>query len=212
MVTDNRSAIAGKYPQQFPLEIACILDEGNITVASTAYDRANTKDKSYVFATELEEGDYVALSNEEVNTYAGTGGIPVVERAVTTEKLVIGKLVSAPKPLRELPATSTLANSWTKRLAAKYYRIAKLQVIAGITEVTKATVMCNAGNACEIGVGGTLKLNIVDAYANHCLTFDSVANGGTGVIPFHYVPTGSDGDEYTILCGINDLLTAIAGA
>ena len=212
MGTDYRSAIAGKYPQKFPLEIACILDEGEITVASAAYDRANTKDASYVFQYELEEGDYVALSNEIDNTYVATGGIPVVERAITTEKLVIGKLVSAPKSLRELPAISTLADSWTKRLAAKYYRIAKLQVIAGITEVTKATVMCDAGNACEIGVGDTLKLNIIDAYANHCLTFDSVGSGGTGVIPFHYVPTGSNGDEYTILCGINDLLTAIAGA
>lgn len=209
---DNRSAIAGKYPQQFPLEIACILDEGDITVASTAYDRANTSDASYVFQYELEEGDYVALSNEEDNTYVKTGGIPVVERAVTTEKLVIGKLVSAPKPLRELPATSTVANSWTKRIDAKYYRIAKLQIHAGITQVTKATVMCDGTNPCEIGVGDTLKLNIVDAYANHCLTFDSAGSGGTGVIPFHYVTDGSNGDEYTILCGINGLLTAIAGA
>ena len=212
MADDHRSAIAGKYPQQFPLEIACILDEGTITVANTAYDRANTKDKSYVFEYELEEGDYVALSNETDNTYVATGGIPVVERAITTEKLVIGKLVSMPKVLRELPATSGVADSWTKRLAAKYYRIAKLQILAGITEVTKATVMCDGSHACAIGVGDTLKLNIVDAYANHCLSFDSVTTGGTGVIPFHYVEAGSNGDEYTILCGINDLLTAIAGA
>lgn len=211
-MTDERSAIAGKYPQQFPLEIACILDEGTITVASTAYDRANTKDASYVFQYELEEGDYVALSNESDNTYVAAGGIPVVERALTTEKLVVGKLVSAPKPLRELPATSGVADTWTKRIAAKYYRIAKLQLLAGITEVTKATVMCDGSTACEIGVGDTLKLNIADAYTNHCLSFDSVANGGTGVIPFHYVSAGSNGDEYTILCGINDLLTAITGA
>ncbi len=212
MATDYRSAIAGKYPQQFPIKIPCILDEGTITVASTAYDRANTKDNSYVFQYELEEGDYVALSNEEDNTYVATGGIPVVERALTTEKLVVGKLVSTPKVLRELPATSGVADTWTKRLPAKYYRIAELQLLAGITEVTKATVMCDNSHPCAIGVGTTLKLNIVDAYANHCLTFDSVASGGTGVIPFHYAPAGTDGDEYTILCGINDLLTAIAGA
>lgn len=210
-MTDYRSAIAGKYPQQFPLEIACILDEGEITVASNAYDRANTSDASYVLQYELEEGDFVALSNEEDNTYIATGGIPVVERA-QAEKLVIGKLVSAPKPLRERPATSGVADTWTKRIDAKYYRIAKLRILAGITQVTKATVMCDGTNACEIGVGETLKLNIVDAYASHCLTFDSVTSGGTGVIPFHFVPALTDADEYTILCGINGLMTAVAGA
>jgi hypothetical protein len=211
-MTDGRSAIAGKYPQQFPLEITAILNEGAITVTSTAYDRANTSDAAYAFAAELVEGDYVALSNDTDNTYAATGGIPVVEKAVNGEQLVIGKLVSAPHALRALPASSGVADTWTKRLAAKYYRLAKLQVHAGITEITKATVMCNGSNACAIGVGSTLKFNITGAYGDHCLSFDSAASGGTGVIPFHYVAASSDGDEYTILCGINDMLTAVTGA
>jgi len=211
-MTDNRSAIAGRYPQEFPLRITCLLSEGAITVADRAYGRDNAYDKSYTFAAELRENDVVALANDAENTYEATGGLPVVERAVNAETLVIGKIVSAPHWLRAVPATSGVADTWAKQLAAGYYRVALVELWAGITKVEKATVMCNGSNACVPGVGTTLKFNITGAYEDHVLSFDSEASGGVGVIPFHYVGAGSDGDEYTILCGITGPLIAATGA
>jgi len=210
-MTDYRSAIAGSYPQQFPLKIACILDEGNITVTDRAYDRGGTYEAAYAFASELREGDYVALSNNTVNTFVAAGGIPVVERAVTAEKLVIGKLVSAPKHLAALPANDAAADSWSERIASHYYRIAQLEVHAGITKIEKATFMCNGSNACAIGVATTLNFNITGAYSDHILSFEGASANGVGAIPFHYAPATTDGDEYTILVGINGLMYSVTG-
>lgn len=191
--------------------MTCILNEGAITVG-TAYDRANTSEKTYAFAAELQEGDIVGLANDAENTYVATGGIPVVERALNGETQVIGKLISTPKPLRALPVDTAAADSWAKRLAGTFYRIGIVEIWAGITKIEKATVMCNGTNACVPGVGATLKFNITGAYGDHALSFDSEASGGVGVIPLHYVAAGSDGDEYTVLVGINGLLIAATGA
>jgi len=204
------SAIAGKYPQAFPLRITCILDEGEITVTDRAYDRAGTYEAAYAFELELREGDVVALSNETDNTYVATGGIPVVERAQTAEALVIGKLVSAPKNLIALPANDAAANLWSERIAGKYYRIALIEVWAGITKIEKATFMTNNSNACVPGIPGTLHFNITGGYSDHCLSFDAGASSGVGAIPLHYA-AGADGAEYSILVGINGLIYAITG-
>ena len=110
------------------------------------------------------------------------------------------------------PAASADADTLTERFAGKYYRVAIVEFYGGITKLKDAEIMCNGSNACVQGVGTTLKYNITSGSADHDLCFDSEASGGTGVIPFHYVAAGTDGDTYTALVGITGLLTAATGA
>jgi len=210
-MADNTSTFTGTYGGGLPLTV--ILNEGAITVG-TSYDGIGTKATSYTFASELAEGDYVAISNDSGNTFTATGGIPLVETAVNGEGLVIGKIVSTPV-FEQKPANSAAADTLAERLAGKYYRVAVVEFMAGITSVQKATVMCDGTNATVPGVGSTLKFNITSGYSTSIengLQFDSAASGGTGVIPFHYVPSGTNGDTYSCLVGITGLLTSVTGA
>jgi len=208
-MTAATSTIAGNYPGG--IRITCILEEGNPTVGSQHYSQVGFYNTALTYASELYEGDVVALANDSDCTFTATGGIPVVEKASNGETLVIGQIVSAPK-MKKFPAASSDADSLAKRLAGKYYRTAIVELWGGITKVTTATVMCNGTNACVPGVGTTLNFNITSSYAAHGLCFDSASANGTGVIPFHYVPAGSDGDTYTILCGITGPFYAATGA
>lgn len=208
-MTDNTSSIAGNYAGG--IVITCILDEGAPTVSSTSYDQLGQSAKGLTWASELAENDIVAISNDTANTYAATGGLPVVEKPVNTETLVIGQIVGTPR-LMAFPAASADADTLAERLAGKYYRVANVMIFGGITAVREATIMCDGSNACVPGVGTTLKYNITSGATNHELSFDSAASGGVGVIPFHYVPAGSDGDTYTCLVGITGLLLAVTGA
>ena len=111
------------------------------------------------------------------------------------------------------PATDAAANDLDERLDGKYYRCANVEIMGGITSIQEATVMCDGGNATAPGVGTTLKFNITSGYAaNGKLQFDTASSGGTGVIPFHTVPTGTDADTYTCLVGITGLMTSVTGA
>jgi hypothetical protein len=44
------------------------------------------------------------------------------------------------------------------------------------------------------------------------MQLDSAASGGTGLIPFHYVAAGTDGDTSSCLVGVTGLITAVTGA
>ena len=192
------------------LVVTCILDEGNPTVSSSSYDVLGEKQTTMTFASELDEGDWVAIANDSVVLYDVCEGAPVVQKAVDTETLVIGRIVSLPRTLN-MPATSALGDSLTKRLAGKYYRYANVEIMGGITSIQEATVTCDGSNATVPGVGTTLTFDISAGYAaNGQLQFDSSASNGTGVIPFHNIPTGSDGDTYSCLVGITGMLYAVA--
>ena len=208
-MADNTSSIAGNYPGG--IVVTCILDEGAPTVASTSYDQLGQSAKGLTWASELAEGDMVAISNDTAGTYVACEGLPLVEKAVDGETLVIGQIVGTPR-LMAFPAASADANTLAERLAGKYYRVANVKLMGGITAIQEGVVMCDGTNACVQGVGATLKLNITSTYANHKLTFDSAASGGVGVIPFHYVPAGTDGDTYSCLVGITGMLIAATGA
>lgn len=212
-MTDARSTIAGSYPGPNNCKITCILDEGTGTVSSTVYDQTGLSAKGLTWGSELEEGDYVALSNDTANTFVATGGVPVVEMAQNGETLVIGKIISTPK-LNKFPPTTASADTLAERLAAGYYRTAVVEILGGVTKIEKATVMCDGSNACVPGVGSTLKFNITSGYATTGagLQFDSASSGGVGVIPFHYCPAGTDGDLYSCLVGITALMIAVTGA
>lgn len=209
-MTDNRINIAGNFHTSPVPEITVILDEGNITVG-TGLGMGGRKETMYTLAAELYEGDWVALSNDTANTASATGLKPVVEKAQNGEALCMFEIVSI-DPAENYPASSAAADSLAKRLAGKFYRKARARVYGGVTAVVKADIMCNGSNACVPGVGATLVFNITSSYANHKLSFDSAANGGTGVIPFNYVAAGSDGDLASCLVGLTAEFTAATGA
>lgn len=206
-MTDYKEKYAGNYPGG--LRVTAILNEGAITVGARAYDQLGLLGKSYTFAGELYEGDIVAIANDADVTFAATGGLPVVEVPANTETLVIGQIVSTPKFVRQ-PATSGVADTLAKRLADKYYRVAVVE-FWGVTKIKDAIVTADGANALVPGVGATLKYNIVRGTAAHDLAFYAAASGGVGVIPFHYVPAGSDADTYTALVGITGMMYAVTG-
>lgn len=208
-MADNTSTYAGNYGGG--LVITCILDEGAITVADS-YDGMGTKAKSYTFASELYENNYVAISNDTANTFTATGGIPLVELPVNGETFVIGKIVGTPE-FKKKPANDAAANTLAERLAGEYYRVANVEIMGGITSIQKAIVMCDGSNATTPGTGTTLKFNIASGDGDgDGLQFDTAASGGVGVIPFHYVPAGTDGDTYSCLVGVTGLMTSVTGA
>jgi hypothetical protein len=212
-MTDNQSTIAGDYRGKGPV-IECILDEGAPTVSDGAFMATGETLRVATFSASynLEEGQVVAISNDTENTYAATEGMPVMERAVNAEALVLGKIVSKPG-WKVMPATTAAAATLALRLAGKYYRTALVEIqIPG--KLAAAQVMCDGTHACAPGVGATLKANITKMYTsgNDGYFFDSEASGGTGVIPLHYAPAGTDGDLYTVLCLVYGLLTAATGA
>ncbi len=210
-MTDNQSTIAGNYRGTGAI-IECILDEGAPTVTDVTHMETGETLRTLVFASPLEEGQVVAISNDTANTYAATEGMPVVERAQNGETLVIGQIVSTPK-LKAFPASSAAANTLAKRLAGKYYRTALVELhIPG--RIVAAQIMQNGTNALVPGVMATLAFNIASAYVTGArgYYFDAVAENGVGGIPLHYVAAGTDGDLATALVLMNGLTIAATGA
>lgn len=209
-MTDNTSAIAGSYAGSGPV-IECILDEGAPTYAATSIGQNGMLLKTATFASQLEEGMVVALSNDTACTYAATEGMPVVEKAANGESLVIGQIVSTPE-LKRFPSSAD-DDTLTERLAGKYYRTALVELhIPG--RVVKAEIMQDGSNALVPGVATTLNFNITSAYTsgNRGYYFDSAKANGVGCIPMHYVAAGSDGDTASALVLLTGLLYAATGA
>jgi len=215
-MTDNTSYYAGNYGRG--IVITCILNEGAPTVTGRTYDELGENAKGIVYASELTENDSVAIANDSSVTFDDCNGIPVVEKPSNGEQLVVGKIVGTPRIVKT-PPNSAAADTLSERISGGYYRIANVELMAGITSIQKATVMCDGSNATVPGDGTTLKLNITSEFdsdrfddGNNTMQLDTVASGGTGLIPFHYVPAGTDGDTYSCLVGVTGLITAVTGA
>jgi len=210
MATDNTSSIAGDYPGG--IRITCILDEGAPTIVES-FDTMGNEATAYTFATPLAEKQGVALSNDTAGTYAECGGIPLVERPVSGETLVIGRIVSTPK-LNNMPAVDADANTLAERLTGGYYRTALVELWAGITKVTEATVTLDGTNGVVQGVGTTLLYNLASSTPldDENLQLITAASTGVGLIPLHYIADATIGDTHTILVGITGMMIAITGA
>lgn len=211
-MTDNTSAIAGSYAGSGPV-IECILDEGAPTYAATSIGQNGMLLKTATFASQIEEGMVVALSNDTANTYAATEGMPVVEKAANGESLVIGQIVSTPELKRFPSSTDADDDTLAERLAGKYYRTALVELhVPG--RVVKAEIMQDGSNALVPGVATTLNFNITSAYTsgNRGYYFDSAVANGVGCIPMHYVAAGSNGDTASALVLLTGLLYAATGA
>lgn len=210
-MTDNRSAIAGVVGGG--IEITCILFEGAGTIRTGTYDQLGQKQTTITYATELAEGDIVALANDSDCTYGKTGGIPVVEKASNGEAFVVGQITGTPRQI-VFPTAAGQCDTLANQLTYKAYRVARVKMFPFQT-IMKASVRFNATDHGVITAGeaAKLKLNIAKTYTDHKLHLDVAANGGTGIIPLHYLGTNHvDGDFEDCLVGITALMTAITGA
>jgi hypothetical protein len=194
MPTDNTSKYAGFYATKE--RHTCILDEGAYTPADSE-DYTGRVVHVGTWATPISVGEPVALSNDSGNTYAATKGLILVERPVAAEALVIGRVVEIEK-FGNYPATAGVADTLTKRLAAKYRRTAKVELNFG-NKIEEVTILCDGSNALVPGVGATIKLDVSESVAAKKPIYAQCASGGTGIIPLHAVPAGSAGDTYSCL-------------
>lgn len=213
-MTDYRSNIAGDYADSAP-EITVWLNEGAVTVVSAGFGPGMRSQKFCTFATELREGDWVALANDAQCLYSALGPSPVVERALNTDSLTFIQLTGTPEPAK-MPDATADADTLAKRITGGFMRKCRAKIYGGITGVKKATVMANGTNATIPGVATTLNFNITSAYAagtvKNKLCFDSAAANGVGVIPLHYVPAGVDGDLYNCEVGLVAVMYSVTGA
>ena len=188
------STTSGDYG--FVRQVPVILKEGNITVSSSAYGPFG-KMTACTFASEICQGDIVALSTDTANTYDACGGNFVVDRIATTVDLAIGRIIDEPKWVRQ-PATSQ--DTWATMLAGNYYRIATVELFIPMS-IFKAAIVC--GNKAAITPGTTEKLDIgaSASLAAHGLSVVDVANGGTAnMIPLTYVAQAATG-SFSVLIG-----------
>jgi len=198
------SMIAGDFLGGLP--ITCILDEGTPTVTDRTYGPGGTYETGMTFASELRVDDVVTLSGATSNTYAACKGMPVVETVSNGDDKVIGIITSTPM-LVKMPATSTLGDSLTKRLAGQYYRVATVEVWGGITAIRTAHLKSLDAVAVVPGVLTTLDVDVSQSVADHDLVRNDIAAAaGRGFMPLHYAPKAAA--DVTILVGIVGLGSA----
>jgi len=179
----------------------CWLDEGAITVSSARGLGGGTV-PTVSGATEISLGMVVALSTDTGNTWANTGGSPVVTRITNGTDLVIGVIISEPEEMERKPATQTIAtaaNSIALRLAGKYLRSATVW-FPNVTAMTQAKLVCaNAGNVTP-GTKEILKLDVSECVAGGGITVNDVANSGSpNIVSMHYQAQSSSATPYIML-------------
>jgi len=187
--------------------LTCILDEGNPTVSDTIIDQSGATVTGLTWASALKKNEWVALSVETSNTYAACDGLPVVETVANGDDFVVGRIVSTPQ-IVVMPATSGVADSLTKRLAAKYYRVATVEIMVctSIMEVTLKTA-----DAVAVTPGGVslLDVDVSESAGSEGLTVNDVAGaaGSANWFSFHYQAKVASA-TVTILLGVKGFGTA----
>lgn len=175
----------------------CWLDEGAITV-STARGIGGGTTPTVVGASEITYGMVVVVSTDTGNTWANTGGAPVVTRIANGNDLIVGVVISEPEEMERRPATQTIAtaaNTIALRLASKFLRSATVW-FPNVTAMTQARLLCaDAGNVTP-GTLGVLKLDVSECIlANSGLVFNDVASEGTNnVCSMHYQAKSASAD------------------
>lgn len=189
------------------IKITCILDEGNPTVSDSIVDSSGAKVTGLTFASALKKNEWVALSTETSNTYAACDGMPVVEAVSNGDDFVVGRIVSEPQ-IVVMPATSGVADSLTKRLAAKYYRIATVEIFACST-IIEATLVTADAVAVTPGGVSLLDVDVSGSAGEEGLTVNDVAAaaGSANWFSFHYQAKAA-GATVTVLLGIKGFGTA----
>lgn len=170
------------------LKLPCILYEGAPTVSDDALGPDGYTDTAITFASGLKKDDFVVLDVQTENTYATTKGLPVV-KAIAAGTLIVGRIITTPKLVRA-PANTAAGDSWAKQLAGEYYRVATVEWF-GLSGAIKAVVKGLNAAAIVPGVCATVKIDASECVALRggvvTLAISDVANGGVGIISFHYV-------------------------
>jgi len=124
--------------------VPCICEEGAITVygSKTLSDgRTRRAESHFAFATEIEKGDFVSLTSDAAYTYDLCDGMPVVLKTTSTNG-INGIVLDDPRKLVAMPATSGVADTIAKRIAAKYYRV----VMVWFPAFAYKAELCNAAS------------------------------------------------------------------
>lgn len=184
--------------------VVCILDEGNITV-STAYMPDGMTSKVATTANTFVKGEWLSLSNDVANVYAATGGMPVLEKPVTTEDTLFGRIIEEPRwnKIPEVSHTTGLAD----RLAKGFYRVVNVWC-PFLYAISEGVVIANGTNAILINTK-TLDFDLSESAGKITPVFKYDASG-KGMIALTHVLAGTDGDVYSILVGYGELGSVIA--
>jgi hypothetical protein len=170
----------------FVRQVTVILKEGNITVGSGYSPFGKTT--TFGFASEIAQGDPVALSTDTGNTYEATGGNFVVSPIANGVDLCIGRIIDQPKWVRE-PSTSQ--STWTTMLSSGYYRIATVELYFPMA-IFEATLVCNNASAITPGTPGNLDIVAAASKLAHGLSVVDVGSSGSNyIIPLTYAPQSS---------------------
>lgn len=188
------SEYSGDYG--FVRQVPVILKEGNITVNSSAYGMFG-KTQVCTLASEINQGDVVALSTDTANTCDVTESNFVVAPIANGVDLAIGKIVDVPKWVRQPSASQT---DWGTMLSGQYYRIATVELFIPMA-IFKATIVCANASAIVPGTTGKLDIDASASQAAHGLSVVDVASGGSSaMIPLTYVAQAASG-TFSLLIG-----------
>ena len=186
--------------------VVCILDEGDITV-SKAYMPDGLTTTVATTASTFVKGEWLSLSNDVANVYSATGGMPVLEKPVTTEDALFGRIIEEPR-WNKIP-TSSHTGGLADRLDKGYYRVVNVwsPFLYGIFE---GIVMVDGTNAIVVNTK-TLDLDLSESAGKETPVFKYVAAAaGMGFIPLTHVVAGTGGDTYSVLIGCGELGSVIA--
>ena len=180
---------AGLYGDS--LTLTCILYEGNITVSSGAIvENGKLGKNTYTLGTQVEEGDFVGLHSDSANTYANTGGLPVVEYANTTGGWI--GIVKSQPVFHKIP--SSTQSSWNAaRLTNGYYRVASV-VFPTLNMAFKAQ---SKGDGTAIENGAPVKWDISEGAFIDFGAFRDNEVGG--LFSFHH--NAADNTNILVGCG-----------
>jgi len=184
------------------VKLPCILYEGAITVNGRVFGPDGYYDTGITLAAPLVKDQWVQIDGAVTNTYANTGGVPVVEQMAQNAPL-IGKIVTEPKWVN-MPTANTV--NWAGDLAGGFFRVATVW-FPTLIAVAKATVDNATTAAIVPGVPATLNISaagsnaLAAAGAVETLEVVDVAQNGVGIVPLTYV--AADGVDVSILIGFN---------
>lgn len=185
--------------------ITCVLNEGAPTVTLNTYTPGGLKVKGHTWASELHKGEVVAIDPSTGNTYAATGGLPVVKPIANADATIFGIIETEPEQAAVIPDSAS-ADTLDERLAGEYYRIATVRIIS-FTAIIPVTLKTADVAAVVPGEAGTLKVDVSESLGSGAgFVVNDVASGGTGLVPLHYQAKAA-GAEVEMLCGITGLLT-----
>ena len=183
----------------------CILYEGALTATAIVHGADGYYDRGVTAAAGLVKDQWVELDAQADNTFAATGGMPVVKALASNgASAVIGKIITEPQWKTAPPATSTV--NWAGDLARGAFRVATvwfptLNAIDKITVDGQSTANIVPGTPTSINVDASLSNAAAAAGVPETLIVKDALANGVGIVPLTYVASGAT-DE-SLLVGFN---------